>query len=140
MDYILFSGLKGSGASHIFLSYDIMCQWKKKLQDRMKKFPKDLQLPEGTSLSFGIPKFHLEGHGPACRVKFSFNFIPGSGRTCGESVETEWSSINPVGASTREMSRSGRQETLDDHWSHWNWRKVTGFGEFLPILCVMVLR
>lgn len=128
MDYVLFSSLKGTGVDHIFLSYDIMCQWRKKLAERMKHFPKDIQISDGTSLSFGIPKFHLEGHGPACRIRFSFNFIVGSGRTCGESVETEWSVINIVGPSTQEMSPSARQETLNDHWHFWNWRKVTGFG------------
>lgn len=130
MDYIIFSALKGAGAAvdHIFLSYDIMCQWSKKLLARMEKFPEEIQLPSGTSLSYGIPKFHLQGHGPACRIKFSFNFLPGSGRTCGETVETEWSVINIVAASTKEMSPSARRETLNDHWAFWNWRKVTGFG------------
>lgn len=128
MDFILFSGLKGANIDHIRISYDIMCQWCKRLPGRMEKFPEALQLPADTSLSFGIPKFHLEGHGPACRTKFSFNYLPGSGRTCGEMVETEWSFINPVATSTKEMAPCARQETLNDHWSFWNWRKTTGFG------------
>lgn len=128
MDYILFSGLKNSNVGHIRISYDIMCQWCKRLPDRRKTFPANIRLPDDTHISFGIPKFHLEGHGPSCRTKFSFNFLVGSGRTCGESVETEWAVINIVAASTREMAFAARQETLNDHWSYWNWCKTTGFG------------
>lgn len=131
MDYLLFSGLKKSNVSRICISYDIMCQWSKRLAIRQKMFPKEIRLPPYTTLSFGIPKFHLEGHGPACRTRFSFNFLAGSGRTCGESVETEWSVINIVASSTREMSPSARHETLNDHWGYWNWRKTTSFGVFL---------
>lgn len=135
MDYILFSGLKKCNIKCISISYDIMCQWSKRLDTRQKQFPADIRLPQDTSLAFGIPKFHLEGHGPACRTRFSFNFLPGSGRTCGETVETEWSVINIVAPSTREMAPSARQETLSDHWGYWNWRKTTGFGlYFLPYI------
>lgn len=81
-----------------------MCQWCKNLPLRMETLPIDIRLPNGTSISFGIPKFHLEGHGPGCRIKFSFNFLPVSGRTCRETVETKWSVINIVVSSTKEMA------------------------------------
>jgi len=130
MDFILFSGLKEIQVDHVRISYDIACQWHVNLKKRMQSFPRAIQIVSPVALDFGIPKFHLHGHGASCQSKFSFNYLPGSGRTCGEGVETDWSVMNIVGASTREMSPSGRQETLDDHWGHWNWRKVTGFRTF----------
>jgi hypothetical protein len=128
MDFILFSGLQEIKVAHIRISYDIACQWCINLKKRMAGYPKSIQIPDSVTLDFGIPKFHLHGHGADCQSKFSFNFIPGSGRTCGEGVETDWHVMNAIGASTREMSSSARQETLDDQWGHWNWRKVTSFG------------
>lgn len=129
MDYIVFSGIKGSNVNEVRISYDIACQWHKKLSQRMELFPECIQINPGTRLSFGIPKFHLHGHGPACQSIFSFNFLLGSGRTHGEGVETEWSVVNIVALSTKEMAPSARQETLNDHWSFWNWHKVVGFSE-----------
>lgn len=138
MDYIVHSTLADSEALRIVLSYDIACQFHKNFRKphRITKFVNAL----GSDLNskyfdFAVPKFHLPMHGPPCHSAFSLNFIPQVGRTYGEGVESEWSSINPLATSTREMTPSVRRETLNDHWSFWNWRKIVGFG-----MCFQSLR
>jgi hypothetical protein len=58
-------------------------------------------------------------------------------RTDGENPERWWAHINPVSMSTKEMGPGARQDTLDDHASAWNFRKVTGFGK--PTLFVLTV-
>jgi len=125
MDFILFSALKRDSNNRIVISYDIGCQWNANLKRRMEKYPSHIQIEEDTVIEVAIPKFHLTAHGSSCQTRFSFNFLPGSGRTCGELVETDWGVHNILGASTREMSPASRHETLNDHWGNWNWRKIT---------------
>jgi hypothetical protein len=133
MDFILFSAVKGGRWTLLVISYDIACQWCKNLHTRMLGFPETIRVDENTVIVVGIPKFHLHGHGPDCQTRYSFNFMVGAGRTCGETVETEWSVINIVSLSTREMSYAARHETLNDHWGHWNWRKVVDLGTFVDV-------
>jgi hypothetical protein len=132
MDFILFSGVKqcfSGGNRRMVISYDIGCQWSRNLEKRMQQYPPSISLPSDTDLVVGVPKFHLAGHGKKCQTRYSFNYLPGSGRTCGELVETDWGVNNAVGPSTREMSSWARQEVLNDHWGHWNWRKIVKLGE-----------
>jgi hypothetical protein len=130
MDFIVFSALKRGGNAHVVSSYDIACQWSKNLKRRMERYPPCISFDQGNTIDVVIPKFHLQAHGASCQTVFSFNFLPGSGRMCGELVETDWGIHNILGASTREMSPASRHETLNDHWSNWNWRKVTNLSMF----------
>ncbi|KAG1814844.1 hypothetical protein EV424DRAFT_1473281 [Suillus variegatus] len=82
-------------------------------------------------VTFLIPKFHLPAHIASCQTKFSFNFIKGVGRTYGEAPERGWADINPIATSTREMGPGSRQDTLDDHFNDWNWKKVCSMGTTL---------
>ncbi|KAG2339219.1 hypothetical protein BDR05DRAFT_1003487 [Suillus weaverae] len=52
-------------------------------------------------------------------------------RTDGEAPKRGWSNINPVVTSTRELGPGSRRDTLDNHFSDWNWCKVCNFGPFL---------
>ncbi|KAG2746300.1 hypothetical protein P692DRAFT_201840978 [Suillus brevipes Sb2] len=124
---------KGENDLVVFnISYDIACQWSKHLWTRMSRYPSTLHFsPGGKMITFLIPKFHLPAHIPACQTTFSFNLIKGMARTDGEALERAWSNINPVATSTREMGPGSRRDTLDDHFSDWNWRKVCNFGPFL---------
>ena len=47
-----------------------------------------------------VPKFHLPARGSNCQVQYSFNYIPGVGRTHSETVEQEWAYINLAALST----------------------------------------
>ncbi|KAG1809744.1 hypothetical protein EV424DRAFT_1473851 [Suillus variegatus] len=110
MDYLFFSTLMHSSDLVVF---NLHCS------------------PGGKTITFLVPKFHLPAHIPACQTTFSFNLIKGMARTDGEAPERGWSNINPVATSNREMGPGSRRDTLDDHFSDWNWRKVCNFGPFL---------
>ena len=130
MDFILLSTLVGTVFGLLVLSYDIMCQWSRNLAIRMPQFPTSMQLPDETvkSIKKVIPKLHIYGHGKACQINYSLNFLKYSARTNGEDPERWWAHINPVSMSTQEMGPGARHDTIDDHAGAWNWRKIAGFG------------
>jgi hypothetical protein len=133
MDYSLASLLRHHHRRlRKFLSYDICCQWSKYLADHLKQLPNGIRLDLILKLvSFVIPKLHIYGHKLLCQLNFSLNFTPGAVRTDGEGIERPWANIGPVATSTREMSPGSSHDTLDDHWGHWNWEKLTGLGALL---------
>ena len=74
--------------------------------------------------TFAIPDMHVVGHSIKCQDTFSFQFLPGSGQTCGEGIEQGWAAHNALATSTREMTAGSRADTIEDHLGAWNWRKV----------------
>jgi hypothetical protein len=133
MDYIFFSTLRHSALASLNISYDIACQWNKNLWDRMTAMPVSLHLDRiKKTIRFFVPKFHLPAHISVCQSMFSFNFGKHVGRTDGEAPERGWSNINPVASSTKEMGPGSRQDTLDDHFGDWNWKKLVGLGKIIP--------
>ena len=131
MDLPFICTLLGVKVKMIKLSYDIVCRWYINLFRRIGTYSPELQIPEDRFfLEWFIPKFHLPAHGSPCHTKFSFNYRPGVGRTHGENIESGWAHTNPAAVATREMGPGARHSTLDSHWGGWNWRKVTGFGEW----------
>lgn len=60
--------------------------------------------------------------------------ILGAGRTCGEDVETTWSSTNALAPSVREMAPGAKHDTLNDHWNGWNFHKIAGFHKLHSII------
>ncbi|KAG2029419.1 hypothetical protein BDR03DRAFT_831708, partial [Suillus americanus] len=63
MDYIVCSALLALTMTMINISYDIACQWHKKLWNRMESMPERLRLPSECSLiRFFVPKFHIQAH------------------------------------------------------------------------------
>jgi hypothetical protein len=130
MDYLFFSTMRHTALDVLNISYDIACQWKKKLWARMHSLPSALHLDYTTKhITFFVPKFHLPAHIEKCQTNFSFNFTCGVGRTDGEAPERGWANINPVASSTKEMGPGARRDTLDDYFGDWNWKKVTGLGK-----------
>ncbi|RDB18343.1 hypothetical protein Hypma_000426 [Hypsizygus marmoreus] len=127
MDYLFFSSIKDTELVEVVVSYDIVCQWSIKVWDRMRQYLHHMHVDHegGRNFVFLIPKFHLPAHIMACQTVFSFNYNTGVGRTDGEAPERGWSHINPVATSTREMGPGSRQDTLDDHFGDWNWKKTT---------------
>ena len=127
MDYIFLSSVCAI-VVWLLVSYDIACQWSKNLPKRINDFPDRLRINlSERPVRFAIPKKHIRVHGPN-HSRFSFNFLKWVGRTYGEGIESHWSHMNPVALSAREMSLEGRHELMNDHWSSWNWQKVTGLG------------
>ncbi|KAG1839003.1 hypothetical protein C8R48DRAFT_751508 [Suillus tomentosus] len=126
MDYLVFSALVGFTVTVLNISYDITCQWSKKLWSRMEHMPTRLHIPHNDMLvRYFVPKFHIAAHIAACQLAFSWNFTKWVGRTDGEAPERGWANANHVTSSTKEMGPGTRRDTLDDHFGDWNWKKTT---------------
>ena len=131
MDYIFFSSIFPFLLIFLIISYDIACQWKLNIPSRMAKLPDHLclTLPLITSsFIFGIPKFHVPAHLTVCALPHSLNLMPGVGCTDGEGIERNWSEINRVACSMREMGPGAQHDTIDDHFGHHNFRKLVRLG------------
>ncbi|KAG1736656.1 uncharacterized protein EDB91DRAFT_1249957 [Suillus paluster] len=106
MDYLVFSSLLAFTVTIINILYGIACQWHKKLWVQMEAMPSRLHIPHHSmTVRFFVPKFHLKAH-------------------IDESPERGWSNINRVASSTKEMGPGLRQDTLNDHFGDWNWKKI----------------
>lgn len=133
MDYAFTSLLRHHDTSLTKVaSYDIACQWSKNLLSRVKNLPSLVR----TNLSeqdirFVIPKLHINGHQQLCQLEYSLNWLLGAGRTDGEGIERPWAHLGPIATSTRDMGPGARHGTMNDHFGHWNWVKLTRLGESL---------
>jgi hypothetical protein len=127
MDYLIFSSLLFIVLQWIVITYDIGCQWSKNMRKRVEDYPDDMKINPDTRVDVGVPSWHINAHGKDCRDNFSLGYLVGAGRTCGEEVETSWSHTNALAPSVREMGPAARHDTLNDHWSGWNFHKIVGF-------------
>ncbi|KAJ3509357.1 hypothetical protein NLJ89_g5259 [Agrocybe chaxingu] len=131
MDYFFLSSLRWNTLSRIVISYDIACQWSKKLVQRCSVYPDNpISNSQELDLLFVVPKFHLPAHVAICQIDYSFNLLPWVGRTDGEAPERGWSAANAVASSTSEMGPGNRRDTLDDMFGDYNWRKIMVIGVY----------
>jgi hypothetical protein len=139
-DYALYNATRWSGLRTFFVSYDIMCQYGMKLDERMQKFP-DWPLRKGNDVQVNllIPKFHLPAHVQDCLYTFSFNFGLGCARVDGESLERSWFITNMEATGTKEMGPGGRRDTLDDSFDQANYRKGISLGESVQKLTTRIV-
>jgi Kyakuja-Dileera-Zisupton transposase len=81
VDYVVFSSLQSLLVlNFIIFSYDIACQWFKKLWVQHTTLPEHLQLDHTSKKTqFVIPKFHMRAHNQQCHTMFSLNLFLGSG-------------------------------------------------------------
>ncbi|KAF8259485.1 hypothetical protein EI94DRAFT_1615775, partial [Lactarius quietus] len=107
--------------------YDIMCQYSVHFRKRVENSP-ELTLPSSLELQTGIGLFHIHGHQDSCLPCFSPSYIPGAKQVDGEIIETLWAPLNNISCSLRGMSLVHRQEVLDAHINHPNWKKLVWIG------------
>jgi len=139
MDYMFASAVAAAVAPLpllplLLISYDIACQWFTNLFKRMdERWPEELQakLPTTTRIIPAIPKLHEPAHKAANHKVYSLNYIPGVGESDCKCPEHIWGPHNALGNSTKTMGPGSRQDTLDDHFSFWNWEKYVGMGKTL---------
>ncbi|KAF6743804.1 hypothetical protein DFP72DRAFT_993649 [Ephemerocybe angulata] len=132
MDCFFLSTIQHDLLKKLIVSYDIACQWHVKLMERCKQYEPNVMTSQSPpETTFLVPKFHLPAHVEACRVKYSFNYAPGVGRTDGEAPERGWAASNDLAYSTREMGPGSRRDTLDDCFGDHNWVKVTRLADAL---------
>ncbi|KAH8980291.1 hypothetical protein EDB86DRAFT_2835413 [Lactarius hatsudake] len=103
--------------------YDIMCQYGVHFQQRVERSP-ELSLSDSLQLRTGIGLFHIHGHQDSCLPHFSPSYIPRAKQVDGEIIETLWAPLNNVSRSICRMSLAHRQEVLDAHMKHSNWKKM----------------
>lgn len=138
MDMALLSGIKATepGNTRFRVTYDIVCRYGLRLWQRLPCFDSLYSTPvQGKTFTFGVPKFHLPGHGRACQTKWSLNFRRGWARTDGEGIERFWAVMNRFATATREMTAGNRQDFLDYAIGASNFRKLKDLGTVscLPI-------
>ena len=107
--------------------YDIMCQYGVHLKERVENSP-ELSLPNSLELRTGIGLFHIHGHQDSCLPHFSPSYISGAKQVDGEIIETLWAPLNNISRSIRGMTLAHRQEVLDAHMNHSNWKKMVNIG------------
>ncbi|KAJ6561834.1 hypothetical protein B0H19DRAFT_1209995 [Mycena capillaripes] len=113
MDYIVMSALFGFSLMLLTISYDIACQWKKKLPERNKKMPKAIRLPlNNFTLQCALPVWHASSHNETCQDDNSLSFKSGVGKSDGEGVEHVWSVLNPASYHTKDAGRGQRVDYL----------------------------
>ncbi|KAM6504124.1 hypothetical protein JOM56_001067 [Amanita muscaria] len=123
--------LRQAAPTRLIVSYDIACQWSKRLGERCQLYGSEaITLLSQHHVQYLVPKFHLPAHIQHCQAHYSFNLTPCVGRTDGEAPERGWSAINAVANSTKQMGPGSRRDTLDDHFSDYNWRKVASIATF----------
>ncbi|KAN0136253.1 hypothetical protein V8E53_006113 [Lactarius tabidus] len=125
MDYSLCNALSYNmeNIPVALVMYDIMCQYGVHFQERVERSP-ELSLSTSLELRTGIGLFHIHGHQDSCLPRFSPSYIPGAKQVDGEIIETLWAPLNNISRSVRGMSLVHRQEVLDSHMNHSNWKKL----------------
>jgi hypothetical protein len=131
MDYSLCKALSYNmeGIPVALVMYDIMCQYGVHLQDRVDQSP-ELSMSDSLELRTGIGLFHIHGHQDSCLPRYSPSYIPGAKQVDGEIIETLWAPLNNISRSICGMSLSHRQEVLDAHMNHSNWKKMVHIGQW----------
>src|SRR6266850_7146274 len=106
--------------------YDIACQYFVHIQDCIGHL-----LPSGLELDCTIGLFHVHGHKDKCFFRYATTFIPGTGVTVGEILEMLWSSLNAITSTVRTATLANRAETIDDHVTDSNHKKILNIGKCL---------
>ncbi|KAF8337253.1 hypothetical protein F5887DRAFT_890729 [Amanita rubescens] len=122
VDWVLLQALKMSNMEHeqgAMLIYDIACQYFVHLRSHIGHL-----LPPGLEIDRAIGLFHVHGHKNECFFRFATSFIPGAGVTVGEILEMLWSSLNSITPTVRMATLPNRAETIDDHATDSNFKKL----------------
>ncbi|KIK13176.1 hypothetical protein PISMIDRAFT_119407, partial [Pisolithus microcarpus 441] len=132
MDYSLTHALSYNMTSinHVLCFYNINCKYMKNLWRRVNSSDL-LHLPPSMRITAGIGMWHVHGHKQECYTWYSLLFIKGSGWVDGEIIETLWSTLNIVSASTCGMTTPHCQELLDFQMNDSNFMKMIWMADSL---------
>ncbi|KAJ6472211.1 hypothetical protein C8R47DRAFT_953904, partial [Mycena vitilis] len=108
-------------------SYDSWCSFVINLVRRaIALFPEEEWLHELLASAEGqIPADHcnINGHGPDCQACWQAVYFACRAHYHGETAEVIWTFLNPLGASTRQMTGAARHDILNFVIDAWNRRK-----------------
>ncbi|KAJ6447386.1 hypothetical protein C8R47DRAFT_1085292 [Mycena vitilis] len=111
-------------------SYDSWCSFVINLVRRaIALFPEEEWLHELLASAEGqIPADHcnINGHGPDCQACWQAVYFACRAHYHGETAEVIWTFLNPLGASTRQMTGAARHDILNFVIDAWNRRKIRG--------------
>ncbi|KAJ7064182.1 hypothetical protein C8F01DRAFT_1250435 [Mycena amicta] len=140
MDYVLMHALRRDSVKRLVLSYDIACQWKQHLRERVVKILDHSGIPpnlDDFDIQYALPVWHAAAHEESCQATNSLSYAVGVGRTDGEGIERTWAVLNPIGFATKEMGQGNRHDTIDDKVDHINFEKNVGLekqvAEFVEV-------
>ncbi len=68
IDYLFRSSLQQNAPPNIAASYDISCQYSRKIGERFNKYTFDISRHD---ITWGIPKFHINAHQESCRTNYN---------------------------------------------------------------------
>ncbi|KAI6096047.1 hypothetical protein F5141DRAFT_1067903 [Pisolithus sp. B1] len=125
MDYSLCNALSYNmnGIQNVICFYDVNCTYMKNLW-RWVDNTKFLEITPSLRIVAGIGMWHVHRHKKECYARYSPLFIRGSGWVDSEIIETLWSTLNIVSASTCRMTLLHRQELLDFQMNDSNFMKM----------------
>ncbi|KAF7299425.1 hypothetical protein MIND_00892300 [Mycena indigotica] len=129
MDYIFMHALNDARVKRLVVSYDIVCQWKLYLRQRVVNILAQSNIPpnlDSFNIDFALPVWHAAAHEESCQNSNSLSYTVGVGRTDGESIERTWSILNPASFATKEMGQGNRHDTIEDRVDHINFEKNVG--------------
>lgn len=106
----------------IVLGYDINCAYCIKAVDRSENLP-DVAHLVGLMRRV-IPECHVKNHIQKCEIQYGPSYIVCIGHFHAETAEHYWPECNQVGAYTRQMNGGHRHDTIIDHHSDWNFKKM----------------
>lgn len=104
MDYCLINALSYNmmGLYCMWLFYDINCSYMWKLFQQINSNHM-IDIPVDIEIISGIGIWYVHGHQPQCFAWYAPLFIPGIGWIDGEIIETLWSILNTISASTHDV-------------------------------------
>ena len=123
-DFSFLKGLKMTNVQIdqiVLLIYDIVCGHIVHLFDRI-----GIHIPPELIIEAAIGLFHVHAHKEQCFFQYAPTFIPGTGIVAGEILESLWSSLNSISPMSRTATLAHRAETLDDHATDSNHKKLIG--------------
>ncbi|KAF9037245.1 hypothetical protein BJ165DRAFT_1532623 [Panaeolus papilionaceus] len=135
VDYAFVKSLQSMNVDlrqRVTILYDVACQYFVKLRGRI-----DPMLASGDPdlrdlvIDRAIGLFHVHAHKDQCFFQYSPSFIPGLGTVAGEILESLWAALNNISISLRTASLSYRLETLDDHATDSNHKKILNMANTL---------
>lgn len=113
-------------AQGVTIIYDIACQYMVYLKDRIGHL-----LDENLEIDSAIGLFHVHAHKDECLFRYATSYIPGSGVTAGEILESMWSTLNSISPTVRTATLAHRAEVLDDHCCDANHKKGLNIVHYL---------
>ncbi|KAJ7787842.1 hypothetical protein B0H14DRAFT_3505052 [Mycena olivaceomarginata] len=133
IDFILLATLIAFQLLWLIVSYDIACQYAINFWTRMSGLPERMRLTiPPANVWWKVPNFHLPDHHTRCHPPFSFHWMPGAGKSHGETIEQNWAFSNGAARSTRLMGPGSRQATLEDVFGFHNYDRLLAMHRVFP--------